>query len=205
MPLMTLLASAQNGDYFASVAKACGVAPALAQASLEKFCPAIATQLKSKAENDHDAFEALLDLLDEGGGSSDRDDAEAMTGAEAISDGKAVLADIYGLPHAAMAAMKALASGLDDGRRETLPAIAATSALAALSKNHGTPVALAGEPPKSGRLLGTIFSAVVAGVAQQRLAPKRRRRRSYASYFGRRRSKTPLLNDIFGQILGNLK
>jgi hypothetical protein len=43
----------------------------------------------------------------------------------------------------------------------------------------------------------------------KQLAPKRRRRRSYSSYFGtrrkpvRRRTRTPSLNDIFGQILGN--
>ena len=72
--VMTILASAQNGNYFAGVAKACGMSTGEAKSGLEKLCPAIAAQLKAKAQNDHEAFEALLDLLDEGGGSTDLDD-----------------------------------------------------------------------------------------------------------------------------------
>ncbi len=214
MSLMTMLASAQNGNYFENVAKACGVSPALAQSGLEKLCPAIARQLKAKAENDRQAFESLLDLLDEGGDGTDLDSADAMTGAEAISDGTAVLDDIYGSGSASLAAMKKLVPGLDDGQLQALSAIAATSVLAGLSKSYAAPQALASAPAESRGLLGTIISAVVTGALQgmaRQLAPKRRRRRSYASYFGRkrkvtrrRRTKTPSLNDIFGQILGKL-
>ena len=73
---MTILAAAQNGNYFSNAAKICNLGTSEATASLEKLCPAIATQLKAKAQNDHDAFESLLDLLDEGGDSSDLDDPE---------------------------------------------------------------------------------------------------------------------------------
>jgi hypothetical protein len=110
--------------------------------------------------------------------------------------------------------MKKLVPGLDDGQLDKLSAIAATSVLAGLSKSYATPQTLASEPAGGGGLLGTIVSAVVAGALQgikRQLAPRRRRRRSYSSYFGRRRkvtrrrrTRTPSLNDIFGQILGKL-
>ena len=82
MALLTILAAAQGGDYFAKVAKACGVSADDAKSNLENLCPAIAAQLKSEAQNDHGAFERLLDLLDEGGDSSDLGDPEAAQTAE---------------------------------------------------------------------------------------------------------------------------
>jgi hypothetical protein len=101
---------------------------------------------------------------------------------------------------------------------QNVSAIGATSVLAALAKTYSAPATLVDAPQAasgSGGLMGTIFSAVVAGVVQgvvKQLAPKRRRRRSYSGYFGtrrkpvrRRRARTPSLNDIFGQILGNRK
>ena len=136
MALMTILAAAQNGNYFADVAKACGISADDAKASLDKMCPAIAARLKSKAKNDHDAFEALLDLLDEGGDGSDLD---AAAGSEAIADGKAVLEDLYGSASAALAEMKRLTSGLDESAVEKISAIGATSVLAVLAKTYAAP------------------------------------------------------------------
>lgn len=212
MSMMTILAAAQNGNYFANVAKACGIGAGEAKSSLEKLCPAIARQLKSKAQNDGEAFEALLDLLDEGGGGSGLDN---LTDSEAIADGKAVLEDIYGSSATALAEMKRFAPGLDDAQCEKISAIAATSVLAVLAKTTSVPATLAAvsDPaPQGGGLLGTIISAVLKGILQglaRQLAPKRRRRRSYSSYFGtrrrkttRRRRQTVSLDDIFGQILG---
>lgn len=212
MTMMTILDAAQNGSYFANVAKACGLSAGEAKSSLEKLCPAIARQLKSKSQNDSEALEALLDLLDEGGGSSDLDD---LTDSEAIADGKAVLEDIYGSPFVALAEMKRLVPGLDDAQCEKISAIAATSVLAVLAKTNSVPATLAAvsDPaPQSGGLLATIISAVFKGILQglaHQLAPRRRRRRSYSDYFGTRRRKTTRrkrrtvsLDDIFGQILG---
>jgi hypothetical protein len=217
MTMMTILDAAQNGNCFASVAKTCGMSTSEAKSSLEKLCPAIASQLKTKAQNDHEAFEALLDLLDEGGGRSDLDN---LTDSEAIADGKAVLEDIYGSPASALTEMKRIAPGLDDTQYEKISAIAATSVLAILAKSYSTPATLAAvsDPaPQSGGILSTIFSAVLKGILQglaRQLAPRRRRRRSYSDYFGTRRrkttrrrtrAKTPSLEDIFGQILGTRK
>ncbi len=217
MTMMTILDAAQNGNYFADVAKACGMGAGEAKSSLEKLCPAIARQLKSKAQNDGEAFEALLDLLDEGGGSSELDN---LTDSEAIADGKTVLEDIYGSPANALTEMKRIAPGLDDTQYEKISAIAATSVLAVLSRTYSAPATLAAvsDPaPQSGGILNTIISAVLKGIMQalaRQLAPRRRRRRSYSDYFGTRRrrtqrrrtrARTPTLEDIFGQILGTRK
>ena len=98
MTLMSNLAEAQGGNYFASAAKACGMTASNAKSALDRLCPAIAVHLKSKVQSDTEAFEELLDLLDDG---VDGNELDALTDAEAISDGNAVLKDLYGSPSAA--------------------------------------------------------------------------------------------------------
>ncbi|MEQ1523764.1 MAG: DUF937 domain-containing protein [Aestuariivirga sp.] len=209
MTMMSILATSDNGNYFASVAQSCNMSTVTAKSTLERLCPAIATKLKAKAASDNNEFEALLDLLDEG------DDLDGLTDGEAIADGKAVLDDLYGSTPAALAEMKKLAPGLSDAQYENISAIAATSVLAVLAKSYATPVTLAGstgDAPQGGGILATIIAAILKGLlqgARSQLAPRRRRRRSYTSYFGtrrkttrrKRRARTPTLEDIFGQIL----
>ena len=217
MTMMTILDAAQGGNYFADAEKASGMGAGEAKSSLEKLCSAIAKQLKTKAQNDPEAFEALLDLLEEGSSSSDLDN---LTDSEAIADGMAVLENIYGSPANALAEMKRLAPALDDTQCEKISAIAATSVLAMLSRTYSTPATLAAvsDPaPQSGGILQTIISAVLKGIMQalaRQFAPRRRRRRSYSDYFGTRRrrttrrrtrARTPSLEDVFGQILGTRK
>jgi hypothetical protein len=210
MTLMSILATSDNGNYFSNVAQACGMSAGDAKSALERLCPAIATRLKSKMQSDNNAFEALLDLLDEGG------DLDRLTDSEAIDDGKDVLKDLYGSPGAALTEMKRLAPGLSDAQYENISAISATSVLAVLAKSYAAPATLAsstGETPRGGGILATIIAAIIKGLLQgvrSQLAPRRRRRRSYTGYFGtrrkttrrRRRARTPSLEDIFGQILG---
>ncbi len=209
MTLMSLLAASDNGNYFSNVARTCSMSAGDAQFALARLCPAIAARLKAKAASDNNAFEALLDLLDEG------DDLDGLADADAVADGKAVLEDLYGSAPAALAEMKRLAPGLSDAQTENISAIAATSVLAVLAKSSATPATLAGstgEAPQGGGILATIIAAVLKGLlqgARSQLAPRRRRRRNYTSYFGtrrkttrrRRRARTPTLEDIFGQIL----
>ena len=150
MTLMSILATSDNGNYFSNVAQACGMSAGDAKSALERLCPAIAAKLKAKAASDNNAFEALLDLLDEG------DDLDGLTDAEAIADGKAVLDDLYGSTPAALAEMKRLAPGLSDAQYENISAIAATSVLAVLAKSYATPATLAGstgEAPQGGGIL----------------------------------------------------
>lgn len=209
MTLMSILATSDNGNYFSDVAQACSMSAGDAKSVLERLCPAVASRLKAKMQSDNNAFEALLDLLDEGG------DLDGLTDGEAIADGKAVLDDLYGSTPAALAEMKKLAPGLSDAQYENISAIAATSVLAVLAKSYATPATLAGstgDAPQGGGILATIIAALLKGLlqgARSQLAPRRRRRRSYTSYFGtkrkttrrKRRAKTPTLEDIFGQIL----
>lgn len=213
MTLMSILAASENGSYFDRVAQACNMSADEAKAVLERLCPTVAARLKAKALNDNNAFDTLLDLLDEG------DDLDGLTNSEAIEDGKAVLEDLYGSPAAALAEMKRLAPGSSDAQYENISAIAATSVLAVLAKSYAAPATLAsrvGEAPPGGGILATIIAAIIKGLlqgARSQLAPRRRRRRSYASYFGtrrkttrrKRRATTPTLEDIFGQILGSRK
>lgn len=209
MTLMSILAASDNEHYFDGAARACGMSAGEAKATLGRLCPVIAAQLKAKAASDNNAFEALLDLLDEG------DDLNGLTDSETIADGKSVLDDLYGSTPEALAEMKKLAPGLSDAQYENISAIAATSVLAVLAKSYATPATLAGstgEAPQGGGIVATIIAAILKGLLQgvrSQLAPKRRRRRSYTSYFGtkrkttrrKRRAKTPTLEDIFGQIL----
>jgi hypothetical protein len=210
MSLISILSSAQGGHFFANAGKASGVDPGIAERALVHMCPAIASRLRDKAEADRDAFENLLDLLEDGGNSADLDDSSAMTNAEAISDGKAVLRDLYGSDKASL---QTLAPGVEGQAFDKLSAIAATSVLASLAKTYAAPQTLAGNTggASGGGILGAILSAVVEGAvkgAVRQFAPKRRRRRSYGSYYApkrrtrRKRASTPSLNDIFGSILG---
>ena len=200
MTLMSFLATSDNGNYFDAVAQACDMSAGEAKSALERLCPAIATRLKSKMQNDNNAFEALLDLLDEG------DELDGLTDSESIEDGKALLADLYGSPAAALAEMKRLAPGLSDAQYENISAIGATSVLAVLAKSYATPATLAsstGEVPQGGGLLATIISAILKGLLQGALSQLAPRRRWTARR--KRRATTPTLEDIFGQILGTRK
>lgn len=216
MGLMDILRAAQGGDFFVNAGRAAGVDGAAAEETLSRMGPAIATQLRKRAE-DPDAFEGLLDLLEDGNGDAFLDDASLMDDPELVSDGEAVLADIYG---SAQAARKALAIPANDAATHRLAAIAASAVLAALARNYAQPQPQSllgvqraqGDGGERGGILSSIISAVVKGVVQEatrQLGPKRRRRRT-SSYFGtskrrrtrRKRSSTLSLDQIFGEILG---
>ena len=210
MALMTMLETAQGGALFGTVAKALGADVKDIKAAMASLCPAIAARLKDKAQQDENIYDTLLDLLDDGADGSGLDDAEAMTNAEAISDGNAILDDIYGSRNAAVSAMRAIAPSVPETILPKLSAISATAVLSALAKGRPAAAPLASAQPAAESGGGGIIAAIVKGLMQglaRQLAP-RRRRRSYSSYFGtrrrrpaRRRTRTPL-DDIFGEILG---
>ena len=214
MALMTMLETAQGGALFGTVAKALGTDAKDIKSAMGALCPAIAARLKDKAQQDENIYDTLLDLLDDGADGSGLDDAEAMTNAEAISDGNAILDDIYGSRNAAVSAMRAIAPSVPETILPKLSAISATAVLSALAKGRPAAAPLASAQPAAesggGGIIATIIAAIVKGLMQglaRQLAP-RRRRRSYSSYFGtrrrgpaRRRTRTPL-DDIFGEILG---
>jgi hypothetical protein len=222
MALMSMLETAQGGSLFATAAKALGLSADDTRAAMTAICPAIAEKLRDKAEQDADTYDTLLDLLDDNAGGGSLEDPEALTGAEAVSDGNAMLEDIYGSRNAAIVALRQLAPAISESALPKLAALSATAVLMVIAAGPGTPAPLVGAQAAAdtggGGILGTIVSAVVKGLmegAQRSLAPKRRRRRGYSGYFGKRRTtrkttrKTTrrrktgtTLEDIFGEILG---
>jgi hypothetical protein len=216
MSLTSMLESAQGGALFANVAKAAGLAEGETRAAMGKLCPAIAGQLKAKAESDEDIYDSLLDLLEDNDGGGDLEDAQALTDAEALADGNAVLEDVYGSRNEAIATFRNLVPNISEGSLSKLAAISATAVLSAIAQGRNAAQPLTGASPAAGAgggllsvILGALFKGLMQG-AQRSLAP-RRRRRSYGSYYSRRRTRrsttrrrtrrTPL-DDIFGEILG---
>ncbi|WP_162914145.1 DUF937 domain-containing protein [Taklimakanibacter lacteus] len=221
MGLMDILRGAQGGEFFVNAGQAAGIDAARAERALGRLAPAIAAKLRERAE-DPNAFEGLLDLLEDGEGDAFLDDSNFMDDPEIVSDGEAVLAEIYG---SAQAARKALAIKADDAAMQRLAAIAASAVLAALARSYRQPQpqSLVGAQPAQGQgeeqggILSSIIDAVVKGAVQEatrQFGPKRRRRRrSTSSYFGtrkkrktrRKRTDTLSLDQIFGEILGTIR
>jgi hypothetical protein len=220
MGLMNMLRSAQDGEFFVNAGRMAGIDAAAAERGLARMGPAIAAKLRQRAE-DPEAFEGLLDLLEDGEGDAFLDDSNFMDDPEIVSDGEAVLADIYG---SARAAQKALSIGADDAAMQRLAAIAASAVLAALARSYRQPQpqSLVGaqneqsQNEEQGGILSSVIDAVVKGVVQEatrQFGPKRRRRRSTSSYFGtrkkrptrRKRSSTLSLDQIFGEILSTIR
>jgi hypothetical protein len=213
MAITDILSAAQGGKFFANVAAATGLSLGDAETAISKFAPAIATKLKDKASSDPEAFENLLDLLEDGDG-SDINDADNITSSESVSDGRDILEDLYGSSNAANTTLAKLAPDIDTGAVAKLGAISATSVLAVLSASHAQTLtggaSQAADSSGGGGLVSVIVGALVKGLvqgAQKQLAPKRRRRR-YTSYYGRRRTTTRRrkrsigIDDVFRDILG---
>ena len=212
MALMDILAAAQGGALYANAGKVVDLGPAETAAAMAVMCPAIARQLKAKSQEDPATFESLLDLLEEGADGSVIDDAEALTGSEAIADGNAILVDIYGTRNVAITEMRKLAGNVPEIALAKLAAISATAVLGALAKSQA-PSTLTGAAPAAsggGGIISMIVSALIKGVVQsvmRQLAPRRRRYTSYASRrrngraASKRRARQASLEDIFGDIL----
>lgn len=210
MPIIAILENAEGGRFFANAAKAAGVTEAQARAAIEKLAPAIAQRLKEKAAKSPDAFEQLLDLIEEGDAMELQQDG-ALTDADAHSDGAAILDELYGSAQAAEASLGALSGNLEKLQAYALACISATAVLATLSASNAQK--LTGDAPQAassggGGILSNLLAALVKGLVQgaaRQLAPRRRRRR-YASYYTRRRAtrrrrRSIGLDDVFREIL----
>ena len=221
MGLIDILAGAQGGEFFANAGHAAGLDAPAAQQAIAGMAPVIAAQLRKRAE-DHEAFEALLDLISDGEGDAFLDDAHLIADPEVVKDGNAILTDIYGSKAGALKALRPQASSLDESALGKLAPITASAVLAALVRSNKGAQYLTGAQQaadEGGGILSTIISAVIKGAVQsatRQLAPRRRRRRSYTGYVGARkrrrkltgkrqsRSRTPTLDQVFGEILGRL-
>jgi hypothetical protein len=212
MALMDILDAAQGGALYANAGNASGLAAADARAAMSELCPALAAALRKRAE-DPEAFENLLDLIEDGDGDAYLDDPGGLADGEALEDGEAILTDLFGSKEKAQAACADLLPGVEPAALARLAPISAAAVLAALARANKPQQVAASDGGGGGGLLGTIIGAIVEGAvkgAARSLAPKRRRRR-YTSYYGSRRRRTttrkrrprsPSLNDIFKEILG---
>lgn len=216
MALVDLLAPAQHGQFFANLGAAAGLPGAEAEAAVARLGPAIAEKLKARAESDPHALEALLDLIEDEDGTPDINDVTAMTDAEAVQDGLAILTDLYGSPAAAQAALAPLVPGMADRQFALISGLATTSLLAALTASNTPQPAATLQAAATARddkgFWGTLVSAIVAGAAKEamrQVTPKKRRRRTTtSSIFGtkrrttrRRRTRKTTLETIFSHIL----
>lgn len=216
MALMTLLAAAQGGQFYAQAAEVLGLGSADCEAAMGQLCPAIAAQLKARAAADGELLDTLLDLLEDNGDGTPLDDPGALTGAEAIADGKAILSDIYGSQKAALAELQPLAGNVPAAKLAQLAAIGATAVLAALAQSNCAGLPLSGAQPAVGGdrgIIGIVVDSLIKGAVSEvsrQLRPKRRRRSS-TRYSTRRRKRsrstarrrnTSVLEDIFRGILG---
>ena len=107
MSLMSMLDQAQGGRLFTIVARSVDLDEAQTRKAMGKLCPAIAEALHARARQDEELFQSLLDLISDNGAASPLDDADALTGAEAVSDGNAILDDVFGSRSAAICRMNA--------------------------------------------------------------------------------------------------
>ena len=171
MSLMTMLSSAQGGEFFANVARSLDLDEAETKKAMGKLCPAIARQLKSAAKEDEELFQSLLDLIADGAQGSPLEDPEAITGPEGLSDGKAILNDIYGSRNAAMVALRKASADIPERELAKLAPISATAVVAALahanqpaaSQAMGLIGAQQAAGSSEGGLMGTLINAMIAG------------------------------------------
>lgn len=227
MSLMSMLDQAQGGGLYAAVARSIDLDEAQTRKAMAKLCPAIAKELHGKAKADEELFQSLLDLISDNGAGSPLDDADSLTGPEAISDGNAILDDVFGSRSAAMAALRAADPSVPERELAKLAPISATAVVAALEQAN-KPLALAPEPlPAAGAASGqgffsALIGAIVAGIIgaltkKLTVSTRRRRPTSYSrsrtqrrttagrrTTPARRRTANASVEDIFKDILGNL-
>ncbi len=212
MSILDILEAAEGGKFFSNAAKATGLDEATAKKVSAKLAPAIAQRVKDKAAEDPEAFENLLDMLEEDG-DVDLQAEGSLTDQDAQSDGADILKDLYGSAAETNAVFKGMGGGIDKAALSTLTAINATAVLAALASMNASKLsggaAQAAETSSGGGFFSILIAALLKGLlqgAQRQLAPKRRRRR-YTSYYGRRapvrrrRKRTVGLDDVFKDIL----
>lgn len=213
MSILDILETAEGGKFFANAAAASGLDEATTRKVSAKVAPAIAQRIKDKSAEDPEAFENLLDMLEEDG-DVDLSVEGSLTDQDAQSDGASILNDLYGSAAETNAVFKGLGGPIDKAALSTLTSINAAAVLAALASLNASKLSGGAAQAADTSGGGGFFSVLIAAIlmafmksAQQQLAPKRRRRR-YTSYYGRRapvrrrRKRSVGLDDVFKEILG---
>lgn len=176
MNLIRMLEGAQGGHLYATVAASIGADAEATRAAMESLCPSIAHELKARAAEDDGLMQALMEVLEDGAQGLPLEDAGALTDAEAIKDGEAILEDVYGSSAAAESSLRAAAPDIAETAFPKLAAISATAVVASLVQAN-MPMMLTGAQPamSGGGILGTIVDALVKGVVQEATRQLKRR------------------------------
>lgn len=224
-PIMDVLQQSQDGKLVATLGKASMLDEARGRAALDRLTPDIARRIADLASND-EAYEDLLEILDEEEQVEYLDSAAAMLSRNSINDGEDILKQLYGSLDGARATALEIGApnGVDDEIFVRIMTLAASLTLAAMARRSqqfqlGVVDNKAAETKDDG-IVAMLISALVAGLLQglkQAVRPRRRRRRRniLTSIFGdqpkrRRRTtrkrkttrrKTPSLNDLLGDLL----
>ncbi len=221
MSLMTLLEQAQGGGLYSAVARSLDLDDGETRKAMRKLCPAIAARLQEKAAADQDLFQTLLELIEDGEEASPLDNAETLTGMEAVADGNAILDDVYGSRNEAMVALRQVDETIPERELSKLAPISATAVVAALAQaNRPLALAASASGARSGTgkegIIATLISAIIAGIVSalsRRLTTRTRRRtarysrtrsRRKTSRAPRQRTTSASVEDVFRDILGNL-
>jgi hypothetical protein len=189
--VMTMLDAAQGGKLFANIAASLDLDEAQTRKAMGKLCPAIAKKLKERAAEDEDLFASLTALSADGAETTPLEEPEAMSDAEAIEDGNAILEDVYGSRNGAMVALRKV-TDVPERELSKLAPISATAVVAALAQANRPMTLAAGEQqPQAASsgiggegVLGTLIGAVIAGAVSgvMRELTSSRRWRGTTSY-----------------------
>jgi hypothetical protein len=205
--ILDIVLNAQNGGAAAAAGRLVGVSPDDAVAACRRLVPEIAGRARDKAETDQQAYDELLDLIEDDSTAAVLDDPAVLAASETRADGESILTALYGAPDPAAGAGKA---------GPMVPLIAVLTLAAIARRGQATMLGIANVPDRGsgGGILGAILSALLAGLVKGLMQALQRRTSSYARRrpaYGARRSRTastrrrraqqPSLDDIFGEIL----
>ena len=141
MSLMTLLDQAQGGSLYPAVARSLDLDENQTRKAMRKLCPAIAARLQEKAAKDDELFQTLLDMIETAARPRRSRMPKRLTDAEAVSDGNAILDDVYGSRNdghgGAARRPTATHSRARTGKLAPISAIAVVAALAQANRPHG--------------------------------------------------------------------
>jgi hypothetical protein len=137
MSLMTLIAAGQQGLLIQTVGGVIGVDEAVARVALERLSGAIARRLSERAADPVEQA-ILLDVIARGGFQRYLDEPRALFGRDAVRDGEAMLAYVYGSVEAARDDARAIGppAGLDGEVFARLMTLAASLLLAAMARRR---------------------------------------------------------------------
>jgi hypothetical protein len=206
--IIDIVLNAQNGGAAAAAGRLVGVSPEEAKAACRRLVPEIAARARDKAETDQEAYDELLDLIEDDSTAAVLDDPAVLAAPETQADGENILTALYGAPD------RAAASAGKAG--PMMPLIAVMTLAAIARRGQATMMGIADVPARGtgGGLLGTVVSALLAGLVrglmqalQRRTSSYGRRRPAYgtrrtrSAATRRRRARQPSLDDLFGEIM----